>query len=226
MANGDYIHFLDDDDVALPGAYLALANVAALTDAAWIYGAYEAVDDDDKLLFRASPTVSGDMFALIVGGEGVPLGASLIKRSVFLEVGGLDHTMIPAEDRDLLMRISRRHLAVTTDHFIFCARVGATTNSTNKWAAAPEVGRRKREKIFCDPTGLRDILRSLAAQSDGRIYRRLARFYIGSAVRFAQHSPITSISRLITAVRIASLGAFRRGFWQFSNSSGNKSYGV
>jgi len=217
---------LDDDDVALPGAYLALANVAALTDAAWIYGAYEAVDDDDKLLFRASPTVSGDMFALIVGGEGVPLGASLIKRSVFLEVGGLDHTMIPAEDRDLLMRISRRHLAVTTDHFIFCARVGATTNSTNKWAAAPEVGRRKREKIFCDPTGLRDILRSLAAQSDGRIYRRLARFYIGSAVRFAQHSPITSISRLITAVRIASLGAFRRGFWQFSNSSGNKSYGV
>ena len=43
LAEGEWLHFLDDDDYVLPGAYAALYDVAKTGSCVWIYGSYKRV---------------------------------------------------------------------------------------------------------------------------------------------------------------------------------------
>ncbi len=206
-ASGEWLHFLDDDDYVLPGAYAALIERARATGAGWTYGAYNCVDDDGRLIEMISPTLEGDVFVHAVVGIAIPMGASLINRQVFLSVGGFDPDMIPGEDADLIQRISRSsHFAVCPE-VIASFRVGTQGETTTAWSRSALTGRLRREKQFMDSHSLPRILEGLSKAKDGGVLRgRLARFYGASAIRHVRSSPLTALSRALVALRLAAIG--------------------
>ena len=77
VARGEFLHFLDDDDVLLPGALKAFWNLSrANPDAVWLYGSYQTVDNRGNLVDEFHPGIQGDIFPLLVSGEAVPFQAS------------------------------------------------------------------------------------------------------------------------------------------------------
>lgn len=108
-ASGRFVHFLDDDDLLLPGGLPALA--AAAQEGEVVYGRVEA--------FRWSGAGEGrlrtpfrtfaetfDETALLLENF-IPMSAPLLPREALLEAGGLDASLERFEDWELFLRLSR-----------------------------------------------------------------------------------------------------------------------
>ena len=88
IAQGEYLHFLDDDDILLPGAMNAFWELSQKEKkAAWLYGSWRIVDNDGNTVNEFYPELTGNIFALLVSGEGLPLQASLLKDPLVLYGG-------------------------------------------------------------------------------------------------------------------------------------------
>lgn len=95
QATGDYIAFIDADDVWLPGKLAEEINVirAKTTPekpACLVYSSYFAVDDDNRLVnLPGIHTKSGNLAEAVLSHEGIFLpSTAMVHRSVFGAVGG------------------------------------------------------------------------------------------------------------------------------------------
>ncbi len=108
-ASGRFVHFLDDDDLLLPGGLPALA--AAAQEGEVVYGRVEAFrwagagEGRLRTPFRtfAEPF---DGTALLLENF-IPMSAPLLPREALLEAGGLDASLERFEDWELFLRLSR-----------------------------------------------------------------------------------------------------------------------
>ncbi len=111
-SSGTYISFLDDDDARLPGSIdRQVAILEATPDAALVYGQVHAATQRlavDGCLFP-SFCPSGDVFWLLIGGNFIPSGTAVVRRSAIEAVGGVFHEAAPADDWDLWLRIAERY---------------------------------------------------------------------------------------------------------------------
>lgn len=211
VAKGRYVHYLDDDDVLLPGAYKALLEHAESSNAVMIYGAYEGMDDDSNTLFCMRPAVQGRLFAMLVADGRIPLGCALIKRDAYIEAGGFDPVMRPAEDAEFLQRLSLLGEFEYTDNVIARFRVGPQGATTCAWEQAASAGRLKREKAFWIPNSARKLASTIQSQETRG---ELVRYYGGSALRHIRAgSLLIACSRLLAGARLMSRGLFSREFW-------------
>ncbi len=84
IAKGQFLHFLDDDDWLLPGALQAFWDLAQSSNAAWLYGGCEVVDNDGSRLSVAHLGASGNVLAQVMSPQQwVPVQSSLIKTEGF-----------------------------------------------------------------------------------------------------------------------------------------------
>jgi len=212
LAKGKFLHFLDDDDYILPGAYEALSQVAQSSACCWVYGGYRTVDDQEVLVSEIRPLVSGNLFALFVVGEAVPLGASWIRRGVFYQAGCFDSSLIVTEDRDLGRRIAFLGDICGTKEIVACFRVVHRTTTTG-WSEADVADRLGREKAL-------DLHGALARMQDSvrgntPMRGRGCRAYVASAmVNLRTGNYLKVVSRLLFCARLAGLYAFTPGFWR------------
>lgn len=152
VAQGQYLHFLDQDDMMLPGALQAFWELAQTTDAVWLYGSYQSMDNEGNLLKEFHPDVAGDFFALSVSGEHIPLHASLLQTSAFFAAGGFDPNFTIAEDLDLGRRMALQGAVAKTPAVVARIRVGRVVaqgiglNFLNGNAGA---GRRYSDDLVC-----------------------------------------------------------------------------
>lgn len=137
IARGKYLHFLDQDDLMLPGALQAFWELDRTADAAWLYGSYQSMDDAGNVLLEFHPEVSGDFFAAAVAGEFIPFHASLLRAREFFAVGGFDPGFIIVEDLDLGRRIARLGPLAKTPAVVARIRVGRE-GSTGDWSRFQE----------------------------------------------------------------------------------------
>lgn len=108
-ARGRFLHFLDDDDLLLPGGLAALVSAAGEGEV--VYGRVEATrwsgtgEGSLRTPFRsfAEPF---DPTALLLENF-IPLNAPLLPREAVLAAGGFDATLERFEDWDLFLRLSR-----------------------------------------------------------------------------------------------------------------------
>jgi len=107
-ASGEYIAFLDSDDIWLPGKLAA--QIAFMQKAGFDVSctAYELEQGPDKFIvsprYRTGPLTQADM----VWGCFVSPGSTLLcKSAIFREVGSLDTSLRRFEDWDWLMRLTR-----------------------------------------------------------------------------------------------------------------------
>jgi glycosyltransferase involved in cell wall biosynthesis len=130
-ATGDYIAFLDDDDLWLPGQLRAqLALLAAQPDLDACFGQVLPTDADGRPLgdlYPHSLPPDGDAFeALLCSWP--QIGALVIRASVRETVGYQDESLLTAEDWDWQLRIALRHRIghVAVPGLMFRSRPAAT----------------------------------------------------------------------------------------------------
>ena len=213
VAKGRYLHFLDDDDVLLPGALKAVERLAKEAEEAWLYGAYQTVDNEGTVVAQFRPGLTGDIFALLVAGESIPLQASLIRSDEFFRIGGFgtDPAILGVEDRDLGRRLALRGTVAYTPAMVASIRIGEQ-GSTTKWDTLAENDRLGRERALSDPAAYRRIRQS--ASSD--YWRgRVARAYLAStAWNLKRRRLLTGLTRAAAAGRVSAPRIATPTFWR------------
>lgn len=110
-ARGEYIAFLDADDLWLPCKLEEQMNVFSLNpDVAIVYS--QMVNFDQATHEVSSPwpsrVYSGRVFERLLIENFIPLPSVVIKTSVLMDVGGFDEGLITAEDTNLYLRVAKK----------------------------------------------------------------------------------------------------------------------
>jgi glycosyltransferase involved in cell wall biosynthesis len=200
IAKGRYLHFLDDDDWLLPGAFEAFAQLAHSSHAGWLYGGFQLADNTGNVLCEISPTEAGNCFVELVASEWIPLQASFIQVSAFFGAGGfasLESLLGGYEDIDLSRQIALYHDFASTVATVTRIRVGDVGSTTN-YSAMFKQNRMSREKALATAASFSRMRASASARPTGRGYwhGRIIYYYLASAWWNLWHRrPLAAASR-------------------------------
>jgi glycosyltransferase involved in cell wall biosynthesis len=210
IARGKYLHFLDDDDLLLPGALAAFWELSQGTDSAWLYGNYQSMDNQGGVLQDFIPEMEGDIFAQVVAGEAIPFQASFINAAIFFKIGAFDPQITGVEDRDVGRRLAFFGKTAATQWTVARIRVGEVGSTTN-WSKIAELDRYGREKIL-RTDGMYTRLRQSAR--DGYWRGRACRALVASAKwNWYKKNILVSLSRMIFLLPVAGLSMLSKTFW-------------
>jgi len=182
VARGKYLHFLDDDDWTVPGAFQELCNVANTTQAGWICGAFALVDNQGELIKEIYPSERGNCFVQMIASEWLPLQASWIDSKAFFAVGGFELLFSTSgQDVDLSRKIARYYDFTHTSSITAKIRYG-DSGSTTDYGRQISNNRLSREKNL-DLSGAFARLRTSARASADRVaywQGRIIYYYLAS----------------------------------------------
>jgi glycosyltransferase involved in cell wall biosynthesis len=205
IAQGKYLHFLDDDDWLLPGALESLWKLAQQSNSAFLYGSTQLVDRQGKSILQLHHNMAGNCFIQTIAGEWIPLQSSLINSQAFFEVGGFNPLIPGREDIDLIRRIALRKTFAGTSEIIACVGWGAESSSTDH-ARASKDALWAREQILDEPA---TFTRMRNSANNSYWYGRIVRAYLTSAIWNLQRgNGFVAINRAGFAI-VAFLGAGR-----------------
>jgi glycosyltransferase involved in cell wall biosynthesis len=149
-SQGKYLHFLDDDDWMMPGAFDELISVAEKTKAAWVYGAFKLVDNSGTTVTEIYPDEIGNCSIQMMAWEWLPLQASFIASNAFFAVDGF--ASLPSlgggfEDVHISRQISLFHDMARTEKVVTTIRIGEASSTTN-YITMFDQNRHSREKTI------------------------------------------------------------------------------
>ena len=175
VSRGLYLHFLDDDDWMLPGAFEALWAVARATNAAWVYGKTQFVDRNGKLLSESLINVNGNLLVQVMAsGAWLPIQASLIKAGEFFKAGGFDPRFSVCEDKDIGRRMALRADFARTEVPVTCILIDRAT-STSRYDRAFYYSQWSRDNVLSEKSSFARML----ASASTRYWRgRMVRVYL------------------------------------------------
>src|SRR5258708_17094704 len=118
-SSSEFIAFLDDDDLRLPGSLdLQTAALAAAPEPGFVCGSMLLADQSYRLTGEVSSAAhpSGDVFwpLLELDFPVMPLSV-VIRKTCFLRVGLLNPSLCGIDDWDILVRIAELYPAMTMD---------------------------------------------------------------------------------------------------------------
>jgi glycosyltransferase involved in cell wall biosynthesis len=211
IAHGRYLHFLDDDDILLPGALRAFWSKGREFDAAWLLGGWRTVDNDANLVDEFSPPLQGNIFALLVSGEGLPFQASLLRTEEFFKAGAFDPTIIGVEDRDLGRRVALIGEINYVPFVVAEIRIGQQGSTTN-WGILAEDDRWGREKAL----STQNAYQNLHLSANSNYWRgRVTRAYFASTIWNIMHKNwLISLSRLLAGVTFSGTSILYKDYWE------------
>jgi len=211
IAKGKYLHFLDDDDYLLPGAMDAFWALDQVSDDIWLYGSYQTVDNEGKIVDEFHPGITGNVFALLVAGESIPFQVSLIEAEAFFRAGAFDPTTTGVEDRDVGRRLALIGEVDFTDYLVAQIRIGEGGSSTD-WSRIAEDDRWGREKALSDSNA---FTRLRASTNSSYWHGRVSRAYIASAVwNLKRRKILTAISRSFIGLFFIGGHPLKQDFWK------------
>jgi glycosyltransferase involved in cell wall biosynthesis len=110
-SSGQFLTFLDDDDIRLPGSVdLQIRTLQQNPVAALSYGLVHRGSADLSLTHGTLPCncIVGDVFWELLHNNFIPSISAVFRRSAFVAVGGLRAELAPSDDWDLWVRIAER----------------------------------------------------------------------------------------------------------------------
>jgi glycosyltransferase involved in cell wall biosynthesis len=109
-SKGDYIAFLDADDLWKPEKLSLQVELLEATGLKWVYcDGYAFRSNSRKILFRFGRVYKfhkGDILEPLFLENFIPSGTPVIARSVFEELGCFDETLLGPEDLEMWLRIA------------------------------------------------------------------------------------------------------------------------
>ncbi len=117
FSTGDFISFLDQDDIYLPSCIEErLKYFQKFSDAIFVYNDSIIIDEDDHMIessilrYRIVQPVSGRCFReLFLDGTFIAPSAVMVKKEIFDDIGVFDETLWGADDYDLWLRIAYKN---------------------------------------------------------------------------------------------------------------------
>jgi glycosyltransferase involved in cell wall biosynthesis len=213
-ARGQFLHFLDDDDWLVPGAYQHLSELSRSTNAKWLYGMTQLVDRQNKPSIQLRHRLGGNCFVQAMAGEWIPLQSSWIVRSTFMRIGGFNPLLTGPEDIDLLRRFLLEETLAETPNLVAYVIMGGE-GSTTDYVRHPQASRWARETILDAPNALSRMQRSAISPF---WHGRLLRIYLTSMMWNLQRRRLfTAASRLFASVQsvaAAGIDFLRPDYWQ------------
>jgi glycosyltransferase involved in cell wall biosynthesis len=134
LASGEYISFLDADDLWTPDKLEAqLKALQAHPEAALAYSWTDFINESNQFLRRGSYiNVTGDVYKQLLLTNFLENGSNaLIRQHALAEVGEFDESMTHGEDWDMWLRLAAHYpfVAVPSPQILY--RVYATSSSAN-----------------------------------------------------------------------------------------------
>lgn len=213
IAKGEYLHFLDDDDFLLPGALEAFWALYQSSNSDWLYGSYQTIGNDGRLIDEFHPEIYGNIFPLLIAGESIPFQASLLRATLFFKSGGFDPNpiIIGEEDRDIGRRFALVSSVAYTPIIVAKIRIGENGSTTN-WAILAEGDRLGREKAL----NLQDAFAHLQSYTRSNyLHGRVSRAYFASMVwNLKRKNLFIATSRLTAGLAFAGFHTLSPSFWK------------
>ncbi len=222
VSKGKYLHFLDDDDWMVPGAFRKFWELAENSQAGWIHGGFKMVDNAGDTVAEIYPDETGNCLMQVIAWEWLPLQASLILSKAFFEVGGFASLYSLAggfEDVDLSRQIARYYDMARIPEVVTNIRVGDMSSTTN-YKDMFRQNRHSREKTLSYP-GVFPRMRASATGNSEKPdywYGKIIYYYLASVKwHLRQRHILTALSRgLYTLSGLFSAGPriLSSEFWQ------------
>jgi glycosyltransferase involved in cell wall biosynthesis len=111
-AVGEWLAFLDDDDVWAPDKLARQLSSARAAGRAWAYTGWVTINDALRVMAGRPPLPPDRVVKLLRRRNTIPTGGSnvIVRRSAFEHVGGFDAQLTNGEDWELWIRLSRQGL--------------------------------------------------------------------------------------------------------------------
>ncbi|MDQ3652577.1 MAG: glycosyltransferase [Acidobacteriota bacterium] len=149
LAQGDFILFLDSDDLLFPDALAQLYAAAQSSAAGMIVGQVQFANEQLEKLWLLKPSQvtcrEGGLTypSLITGRYFLLPGAVLLRRECLQKVGGFDRTLEPCEDYDFYLRVALACELTCIEGKVLLYRMhGGNTDMTEIYEGGLEVARR------------------------------------------------------------------------------------
>jgi glycosyltransferase involved in cell wall biosynthesis len=187
-AQGDWIAFLDDDDVWHPERIRSqLDALAAAPDAIGAYTGGWYMDAEGRPFGAGWPAPAASARDMLAGEVTFPrITTLLIRRSAYLAAGGCRSEMEPAEDNELILRLLQRGEFAAVDRQLVGYR-RHSANVTNRGLPGRKAAVR----------GLRGQVRRARRRGD----RELAGLLRRNLRRFRHHAAAENLGELAAAAK-------------------------
>jgi glycosyltransferase involved in cell wall biosynthesis len=215
VARGNYLHFLDDDDWILPSAFERFWELAQQNPASMMYGSYQFVNSNERVIEECHPDESGNCFIRFMSGEWQPLQASLFEAKIFHSLGGfasLDTLRGGDEDVDLSRRVSLAHDIAGIPELVAAIRIDRNKSTTN-YSNLQEQSRQSRDLILNMPGAFSRLRESARDRSGGSGYwhGRMIWIYLGSVLWNIREGKLAIAFSRLVHLGAAFMVSFR--FW-------------
>jgi glycosyltransferase involved in cell wall biosynthesis len=129
-ARGEYVAWLNSDDLFLPGAIsAAVAALRTNPEAGAVYGEGYQIDEAGNVISRFAVTQKFNLWNLLNVSDYILQQTVFFRRSVFDDIGFLDEELHYGMDWDILMRIGLRYPLVYVPHDMGAIREYPTAKS-------------------------------------------------------------------------------------------------
>jgi glycosyltransferase involved in cell wall biosynthesis len=107
-ASGEWLGFLDDDDVWSPDKLARQISAARAADRAWAYTGWVVIDDELQVTAGRPPLPPDRVAKALYRRNAIPTGGSnvVVHRKAFERVGGFDPQLTNGEDWELWIRLT------------------------------------------------------------------------------------------------------------------------
>ena len=219
-SSSEFIAFLDDDDLRLPGSLDLQTNVLAADPAAgFVCGSMLIADQSYKLTGEVSSPrhVGGDAFwqLLELDFPVMPL-CVVIRRECFLRVGLLNHRLRGIDDWDILVRIAELYPALVLEQPVGVYRRPTPLSGQGSSAQAAQLyGAVKHQTHLLRLPRVMSAPKSRRRAVRRRTVNRVADTLLWNAAeRLGEGYFRFAASNLLTALRLNPLRALRPGVFR------------